>query len=126
MGSDDLVALAKRFVDLTAEIEDTRRAMLTCLTNGAGGEATRPTHAGPAGPSTSSGEAPPQAFDKSASNRMIEAAASEARIIEVLKQQPGMGIMALAAATSSKKSTTAQRLRRLREKGLRRSCRQSP
>ncbi len=49
---------------------------------------------------------------------MIAAAASEARIIEVLKKQPGMGVMALAVATSSKKSTTAERLRRLRAKGL--------
>ena len=49
---------------------------------------------------------------------MIEAAASEARIIEVLKKQPGMGVMALATATASKKSTTAERLKRLREKGL--------
>src|SRR5271166_6460142 len=107
MGSDDLVALAKRFVDLTAELDATRDAMRRLLMNGAGGEAApRPTQA------ARRGDEPPPAA------KMIEAAANEARIIEVLKKQPGMGVTALAEAMSAKKSTTAERLRRLREKGL--------
>ena len=83
--------------------------------NGAGGGAPKAPFVAPGRPGD---KAPPQAFDKSASSRMIEAAASEARIIEVLKKQPGMGVMALATATAAKKSTTAERLRRLRAKGL--------
>jgi hypothetical protein len=107
MGSDDLVVLAKRFVGLTAELDATRDAMRRLLMNGAGGEAApRPTQAGRPGD-----EAPPSA-------KMIAAAASEARIIEVLKEHPGMGVSALAEATAAKRSTTAERLRRLRAKGL--------
>jgi len=108
MANAGLVELAERYVRLSGELDATREAMRRLLMNGAGGEA-------PESPFSQAGrpgdEAPPSA-------KMIAAAASEARIIEVLKTHPGMGVMALAEATAAKKSTTAERLRRLREKGL--------
>ena len=41
--SGDLRALAERYVTLTGEVEAVRRAMLACLTNGAGEHPIRPS-----------------------------------------------------------------------------------
>ena len=48
MMSGDLRVLAEKYVALTGEIEDVRRAMLACLTNG-GGELPRSLSPGPPG-----------------------------------------------------------------------------
>ncbi len=105
MGSDDLVALAKRFVDLTAELDATRDAMRWLLMNGAGGEAApRPTQARP-----KPGARHPNA---------IKAAEIEASIVALLRTTPGMRTAAVAKATGARTSTTVERLKRMKDKGL--------
>ena len=105
MGSN-LVALARRYVALSDELESVRDEIKRAVLNGAG-----ETPKAPFTPAAQRGDEPPP------SAKMIDAAANEARIIETLRQTPGMGATALAVATSAKKSTTAERLRRLRAKG---------
>jgi DNA-binding IclR family transcriptional regulator len=46
------------------------------------------------------------------------AAEAETRIIEVLKDRPGMKTTEIAKATSSKANPTVQRLQRMQTKGL--------
>ena len=103
--SGDLLALGAKYVALTEEIEAVRRAMLACLTNGAGEHPTRPPQ-----PARSAG-------GPSQSQKMAMAAEAEAKILELLKSQPGLGTAAVAKATASKTNTVAQRLQRLRDKG---------
>ena len=43
---------------------------------------------------------------------------AEAKIIELLRATPGMGTAALTRATGAKVNTTAERLKRMKAKGL--------
>jgi hypothetical protein len=101
--SGDLRALAERYVTLTGEVEAVRRAMLACLTNGAGEHPARPTH-----PARSAGGSHPNA---------IAAQQVEERIIELLCSTAGLKTTEIAAQTSAKVNTTTQRLQRMKEKG---------
>ena len=76
MMSGDLRVLAEKYVALTGEIEDVRRAMLACLTNG-GGEP--PSSLSPARPA-SIGRGHPKA---------VEAAKAEEAIVDLLRTKPG-------------------------------------
>ena len=49
---------------------------------------------------------------------MVAAAQVEETILELLQSSPGMGTAAIAKATSAQRSTTDERLKRLRAKGL--------
>jgi hypothetical protein len=102
--SGDLLALASKYVSLTGEIEDVRRAMLACLTNGAADAARTPR--------------PMQARPKPGSHpNALKAAEAEAKMIELLRASPGMRTTAIAQATGAKKSTVTERLRRLQARG---------
>jgi hypothetical protein len=106
--SGDLRALAEKYVTLSGEIEAVRRAMLSCLTNGAGDDPVRPIS--PAR-QASGGSQPSHP-------NAVTAQQAEEKIIEVLRSSPGMGTAAVARATASKVNTTTQRLGRTRERGL--------
>ena len=102
--SGDLRVLAEKYVTLTGEIEDVRRAMLACLTNGAGAEPVRHTK-----PARSPGGSHPNA---------VLAAAAEAKIIELLKATPGLRTTQIAKQTHCKVNTTTQRLQRMKDRGV--------
>jgi hypothetical protein len=97
----DLRDLAQEYVALTGQIEEVRRAMLACLTNGAAGENPQipfspPVRRGPDGK-----------------------AAEEAKqaIVKLLQKEPGLGTTAIARATGANVGTTQDRLKRLRQRG---------
>ena len=104
----NLVELARKFVDLSDQLETVRgeiaRAVLNC---GGGKPEAHPTGAQRSGVKRSQSSHP----------NAIAAKEAEAQIIEVLRSSPGLGTAAVAKATSSKTNTTAQRLQRMREKG---------
>ena len=101
--SGDLRALAEKYVALNGEIDDVRREMLACLTNGGGANPVRPTS--PAARRAAGQRNHPNA---------IAAAKIDEKVIDLLKATPGMKVNELAKATSSKTSTTSERLRRMR------------
>jgi hypothetical protein len=105
MMSGDLRVLAEKYVALTGEIEDVRRAMLACLTNG-GGEPPKIPFSRPA--RQASGGRHPKA---------VEAAKAEEAIVDLLRTKPGLKTSELAKSSGAKKSTVAERLRRLRARG---------
>lgn len=107
MMSGDLLALASRYIALTGEIEDVRRAMLACLANGAE-PPVRPTSAQRPGAK----KGPQPSHPKAA-----EAAKAEKAIIELLRASPGLKTSELAKSSGAKKSTVAERLRRLKSRG---------
>jgi DNA-binding transcriptional ArsR family regulator len=100
---EDLRTLAETYVALTGQIEEVRRAMLACLTNGAD---PNPMH--PARLSSGSQSNHPNA---------AKAAEAEEKIIALLRERP-MKAVEITAATESRQSTTSERLRRLRQRGL--------
>ena len=97
----DLRALAEEYVALTGQIEEVRRAMLAFLTNGTDPNPTRPAR-------SSGGSQHPNAK---------AAKAAEERILELLKTRP-MRMAEIAAEMQARPSTTSERLRRLRQRGL--------
>jgi hypothetical protein len=98
---DDLRALAETYVVLTGQIEEVRRAMLACLSNGAAPNPIRPAR-------VSSGS---QAVHALATKE------AESEIVALLRSQPKLTTSAITKATKSKQSTVSERLRRLRERG---------
>jgi hypothetical protein len=103
----DLRALAERYVVLEAEIETVRRAMVSALTNGAGGASLlRPTaRLRPAL------KEPREAIFGAAKD-------ADAKVLELLKATPGMTGAAIMRATNSKPTTLQQRLKRLERRSL--------
>jgi DNA-binding NtrC family response regulator len=100
-----LVELARRYVALNDELESVRELIKRAVVNGAESmenptRAERPGAKGPSHPNA------------------IAAAAAERKIIELLQQSPGMGTAAVARAMGARTNTTAERLKRLRAKGL--------
>jgi hypothetical protein len=105
----DLCELASIYVRLEGEIAETRRLMLIALSNGhdpSGEPRPNPTKARLKKPGGTAYAA-----------RMATAAAAETQILDLLKTK-AMGPGELAQATNSSSKTTADRLRRLRAKGL--------
>lgn len=103
MADVGLVELARKFVRLSDELEAVRGEIARAVLNGAGPQENPPP------PVRSSGGSHPNA---------IAAKEAEQAIIEVLRSSPGMGTAAVARATDSKVNTTAQRLARLRDRGM--------
>jgi hypothetical protein len=101
----DLRSLAETYVRLETELEDTRRAMLAALTNGSA----------PGNPTPARRRGPPPSYTHPAAARAAEV---EGQIVALLNANPGMGTAAIASATSSRTNTTAERLRRMRTKGV--------
>jgi hypothetical protein len=112
MAQADLVALAEKFVRLSAEIEDVRRAMAAALGNGADSHPPPPFER-PARPGARPGPKPGAAHPAKA-----RAAKAEAQIVALLQEKPGCRTAQVAEATASKSSATIDRLRRLRDRGL--------
>lgn len=120
--AEDLRTLAAKYVSLTEEIEATRRAMLTALTNGAGEIANSPFAKAerPGGkrsqPMRAKAKATPQATGRKHPNA-IAAQAEEARLLDLLKATPGMRPVEIAKAMAARPNTTVQRLERMQERG---------
>ena len=116
--SGDLRALAAEYVALQDKVERSRAAMLVALTaNGAGDHPVRPTK-----PARALGgkpqPQPPQSQElQPKPNHLEMAKEAEARILGLLKVRP-MRMAEIASEMSARQSTTSERLRRLREKGL--------
>jgi hypothetical protein len=100
----DLRALAEEYVALQDKVEGVRRAMLACLTNGAG---PNPTPAGRPGGTGSMPNHP----------NAVRAKEAEQTILAMLRERPRRAAE-IATATDSRQSTTSERLRRMREKKL--------
>lgn len=100
-----LVELATRYVALNDELESVRELIKRLVVNGPRlrGNPTRAERPGAKGPPH------PNA---------MAAATAERTIIGLLQQSPGMGTAAVARATGARANTTAERLKRLRAKGL--------
>jgi hypothetical protein len=101
-----LVELARRYVSLSDELESVRDQIKRALMKDAGDAAPTPRPM-PARPTKPGGH--PNA-----------AAAQEAerQIVELLRATPGMGTAAIARSTGAKVNTTAERLKRMKAKGL--------
>jgi hypothetical protein len=106
MMGGDLRVLAEKYVALSGEIEDVRRAMLGCLTNGAGDAAVTPRPIQTA--RASGGKQHPNA---------IAAQQAEAKIVELLRETPGLKSAQIAKETRAKVNTTIERLKRLKARG---------
>jgi hypothetical protein len=98
----DLVELANRFVQLSAELEETRTAMKRLLLNGAGDTV-------PAGPAATPRRTKPTP---------AAVASAEQALLAAMQAHPEAGTNQLAELTGSGVSTTAERLRRLQKRGL--------
>jgi hypothetical protein len=107
MAGEGLVELARRFVELSDELEGVRGEIRKAVLNGTGGSAPRPTPAR-SKPGNPRGPQHP---------KTVAAAEAETRILSLLRATPGMGTMAIARATGAKRNTTVQRLQRLRARG---------
>jgi hypothetical protein len=108
----NLVALAQQYVETSEQLETIRNAMRAALANGHGPGGEPEPH--PTIPrSRRLGARPGNAY----AARMAAAAAAETQILDLLKTQ-AMGPSELAQATDANSKTTADRLRRLRAKGL--------
>jgi hypothetical protein len=115
--SADLVVLARRYLELCEQLEQTRNAMRAALANGAAGptfpqleeSAPRPT-------------APPRRGREKPQSPLMQsqqqsAAEGEAAIVAFLKSYPGAKTAEIVTATGAKRSTAMARLRRLRSQG---------
>jgi hypothetical protein len=100
-----LVELAQKFVALSAELEETRKAMRAALMNGSDGN---PTTAGSTGPQK-------RGMDREAV--LAQSRAAEERVLALLRENP-MRPSQIAKATQGKLSTTRERLQRLRKRGV--------
>jgi hypothetical protein len=98
----DLVQLAQRYVDLNSQLEEVRNAMRQALMNGGGSEA------------------PPFAASQPM-NRFTQARAKDEQLVQLLRSKP-MRPAEITKAMSAKISTTNERLRRLKQKGLIEPC----
>jgi hypothetical protein len=95
--SGDLRVLAEKYVTLTGEIEDVRRAMLACLTNGAGDTPDAPF----AQPARSPGG--------SQHPNAIAAKEAEAQIIGLLRATPGLRTVEIADLVGKCSATSLRR-----------------
>jgi hypothetical protein len=101
-----LVELARRYVALSDELETIRDGIKRAVLNGA-----RPKE-NPQSPARKGG------LKSSPPAHIVAAAQAEAKILELLREQPGMGTAALARATESRVNTTGERLKRLKARHL--------
>ena len=100
-----LVELAQRYVSLSAELEETRNAMRAALMNGSD---RNPTKAGSSGP-------PNKGTDRE--RVLAQSKEADERVLALLREKP-MRPSEIVRATQGKLSTTRERLRRLRKRGV--------
>ena len=121
----DLVDLATRFVSLSRELDVTRAAMLTALTDGAGEKVSLPFVQPKAKPPPRSAAkkqshangAKPAAGAVSRETRTALAAQEETRIVEILSSEP-LRTSEVARLAGSALTICAARLARLQARGL--------
>ena len=106
----DLVTLARKFVDLSDQLEAVRAEIAKAVLNGGGG-------ATPKAPFVKAGR-PGRTGSQSQHPNAILAQQAESQIIELIKTTPGLKTTEIAKETGSKVNTTTQRLARMRERGL--------
>ena len=104
----DLVELARRFVQLSDELESVRGEIKLAVVNGAGDSPIRPTSAARPGLKRSQPSQP---------NHLQVAKEAESQILEMLKTGPKR-MAEISSEMQARQSTTSERLRRMREKGL--------
>jgi hypothetical protein len=100
-----LVELAQRYVSLSAELEETRSAMRAALMNGWD---KNPTKAGSPDP-------PNKGTDRE--SVLAQSKAADERVLALLREKP-MRPSEIVRVTHGKLSTTRERLRRLRKRGV--------
>jgi hypothetical protein len=105
MAGEGLVDLARRFVELSDELEDVRDQIKRTVMNGAD-PAPNPT------PAVRPGAKRPHQL------KLQAAAEAEQKIIKIVKAQPNLRTMEIAKEMGAKSSTTIERLRRLSKRGL--------
>jgi hypothetical protein len=110
----DLVELARRYVAASDELSNLRDQIRLAVLNG-GGEPevpfTKPVRA-PGGSKTK-----PQSDAQSSHPLALKSAEIDQKVLTLLRSKGSMKTVEIAAATSSKMSTTSERLRRLRARG---------
>ena len=113
--SGDLVALAERYVNLSGELNEVRDAMKRLLLNGAGPpEKTPPGEVKP-------NPQPPRVRAKRARSKphpnAIKFAETSETILTELRLKPS-STKEIAALTQAKTSTTVERLKKMKARGL--------
>jgi hypothetical protein len=105
MGAAGLIELARRYVACADELESLREQIKLALVNGAGEAAPGPFVQARSNPGGS----------QPANARATEEA--KAAIVQLLKDQPGLGTSAIAQALGARVDTTTGRLKTLRTRG---------
>jgi hypothetical protein len=116
----DLVELARKYVTLSDQLEAVRSDIKRAVMNGGAMAEPRVPFSRPARPS--GGSKPKARSNRSAAQSLhpkaIAAARVDQEIVGLLKTKPGLKTGEIAKATSSKVSTTVERLRRMTARGL--------
>lgn len=97
-----LVELARRYVALSDELKTIRDGIKRAVLNGSGPKENPP---------------PPVRLAGGPHPKAVEAAKAEKAIIALLQASPGLKTSELAKSSGAKKSTVAERLRRLKMRG---------
>jgi hypothetical protein len=130
MPDADLVELAQRYVSLTAQLESVRNQMRKALANGADLLPARPTKPPVSGgrttkPHKSKSRAAvrakrPESRPKPSSRDevMARAVLADEAVMTLVRSRPGVRTGEIARSTQAKSTTTVERLRRLKDKGL--------
>ena len=114
--AQNLIELAERFVRQSRELDETRAAMKRLLLNGAGDHPVRPPPAGRPGRTGSQPQPQPQPQEPQP-NHLELAKQAESQTLAMLKERPHR-MAEISSEMKARQSTTSERLRRLREKGL--------
>jgi hypothetical protein len=107
----DLVALARDFVETSAQLERIRNAMRLALGNGIDAAAN------PTSPPVRPGGTAKRAKQPSRDTMLARSQEIDRQVLAMIRDQP-MRTSDLARATTSKPSTTTQRMQRLMAKGV--------
>lgn len=103
-----LVELARQYVSLSEQLEGVREQIKHAVLNGGGGAVVT---ARPIQPAKKAGGS------KSSHPHVAAAAQAEAKILELIRDQP-LRTAQIAKLTEAKVNTTIERLKRLRDKGM--------
>jgi hypothetical protein len=112
-----LVALARRFVTLSEELDQVRDEIRRCVMNGAGGDSVevRPPSQPGAAPAKAK-RSSARALDRAA--LMAEAREADEAVLAIVRAHPGVKTGEVRRETKQRASTLSERLRRLVKRGL--------
>lgn len=105
----DLVVLARRFVQLSDELETVRGEIAKAVLNGGGGETPKAPFVRPARQRSGGSQPHPNAQ---------RAEVEDAKVIETLRASPGLRNAEIARKVGRKPNTVSQQLSRLELRGL--------